>query len=101
MFDIGLSELLLIAVVALVVLDPKDLPVLMRKIGAFTAKARATVASFQTMLESAGLEDERKERQQELRNIQASTIEAAKQGDATMLPNATSQPEQQKNFINS
>ncbi len=98
MFDIGWSELLLIAVVALVVLDPKDLPVLMRKIGAFTAKARATVASFQGMLESAGLEEERKELQQDFRSIHTSVAEEI---EPVMQSLAVQHKQREELFINS
>ncbi|MDX5329667.1 MAG: twin-arginine translocase TatA/TatE family subunit, partial [Caulobacteraceae bacterium] len=38
--DIGAGELLLIGIVALVVVGPKDLPVLMRRLGQFTARLR-------------------------------------------------------------
>jgi len=33
MFNIGLSEILLVVVVAVIVLKPKDFPILMEKIG--------------------------------------------------------------------
>ncbi|MEO9464349.1 twin-arginine translocase TatA/TatE family subunit, partial [Sulfitobacter pontiacus] len=35
MFDMGWSELLVVGVVALIVVGPKDLPVLFRKVGQF------------------------------------------------------------------
>ena len=40
MFDIGWSELLVIAVVAIVVVGPKDLPKLMRGFGHYAGKLR-------------------------------------------------------------
>ena len=40
MFDLGWSELLLIAVIALVVVGPRDLPRMMRTAGQYMAKAR-------------------------------------------------------------
>ena len=40
MFDIGWSELLVIAVVAIVVVGPKDLPRLMRTFGHYAGKLR-------------------------------------------------------------
>ena len=40
MFDIGWTELLLIGIVALIVVGPKDLPVMFHTLGRFTAKAR-------------------------------------------------------------
>ena len=40
MFDIGWSELLLIGIVALIVVGPKELPGLFRTVGRFMGKAR-------------------------------------------------------------
>ncbi len=41
MFDFAWSELAVIAVVALVVIGPKDLPRVMRTVGIWVGKARA------------------------------------------------------------
>ena len=59
--DLGWSELLLIGIVALIVIGPKDLPHLFRSLGRFTAKARAMAREFTSAMEEAaknsGLED--------------------------------------------
>jgi sec-independent protein translocase protein TatB len=47
MFDIGWSELLVIAIVALVVIGPKDLPQAFRVMGQWAAKARVLAREFQ------------------------------------------------------
>lgn len=47
MFGLAWPELLLIGAVAIVAIGPKDLPVAMRKLGAFARKARLTMAEFQ------------------------------------------------------
>ena len=61
MFDIGYSELLLIAVVALVVIGPKDLPNVMRTVGHWVGKARGMARHFRsgidTMMREAELEE--------------------------------------------
>ena len=46
MFDIAPTELLLCAVIALVVIGPKDLPKAMRLVGRWMAKARAMASHF-------------------------------------------------------
>ncbi len=53
MFDIGFVELMVIGVVALIVVGPKDLPGMFRTLGSFTAKARAMAREFQRSLEAA------------------------------------------------
>lgn len=53
MFDIGWTELLVIGVVALIVIGPKDLPDLFRTLGRFTAKLRAMAREFQQAMDSA------------------------------------------------
>ncbi|HWE75933.1 MAG TPA: Sec-independent protein translocase protein TatB [Stellaceae bacterium] len=51
MFDFAWSELALIAVVALVVIGPKDLPRVMRMVGQWTRRARAIAREFQGSLD--------------------------------------------------
>ena len=51
MFDFAWSELALIAVVALVVIGPKDLPRVMRTVGHWTRRARAIAREFQGSLD--------------------------------------------------
>ncbi len=53
MFDIGMMELLIIGIVALIVVGPKDLPGMFRTLGRFTGKARAMAREFQRAMESA------------------------------------------------
>lgn len=62
---IGGFEILVIGIVALLVVGPKDLPVLMRKVGQFVGKARGMAnefrASFDEMARQSELDDLRKE----------------------------------------
>jgi sec-independent protein translocase protein TatB len=53
MFDIGWTELLVIGVVALIVVGPKDLPKMFKTLGQMTAKARNMAREFQRAMEDA------------------------------------------------
>lgn len=53
MFDIGWSELLVIAVVALVVIGPKELPGVIRGLGQIVAKMQRIAAEFRGQFNEA------------------------------------------------
>jgi sec-independent protein translocase protein TatB len=61
MFDVAPTELLLVAVVALVVIGPKDLPRVMRTVGHWAGRARAVArhfrSGFDAMMREAELEE--------------------------------------------
>ena len=65
MFDIGWTEIAIIAVVALVVIGPKDLPGVIRAVGRWSGKARKVTRDFQrnfeTMAEESELAEVRRE----------------------------------------
>ena len=69
MFDIGWTELLVIGVVALIVVGPKDLPVMFRTLGQFTAKARGMAREFQRAMEDAANESGMKDVNRDLRKM--------------------------------
>jgi len=58
MFDIGWSELLVIAVVALIAIGPKELPGVLRMVGQWMGKARRMAAEFQGQFQEAMREAE-------------------------------------------
>ena len=58
MFDIGWSEMLVILVVALIVIGPKDLPRVARSVGRWVAKGRAMAREFQDAIEDMAREAE-------------------------------------------
>ena len=53
MFDIGMTELLVIGIVALIVVGPKDLPGMFRTLGRFTGKMRGMAREFQQAMNDA------------------------------------------------
>jgi len=56
--EIGASELLVIAAVALIVVGPKDLPVLLRRLGQFMAKLRGMAAEFRASFDEMARQSE-------------------------------------------
>ena len=80
MFDISWTEFLLIGIVALVVIGPKELPGVMRTIGQYTRKIRGMATDFQNQFQEAMREaemadlkkqvDDMAQRHQELRSAQ-------------------------------
>ena len=84
LFDLGMSELLLIGVVALVVIGPKDLPKALRVAGFWVRKARTLSREFQTSVEQMIREAELDEMRQELKK--ATEIDIEKQFHETIDP---------------
>ncbi|RUX90428.1 Sec-independent protein translocase protein TatB, partial [Mesorhizobium sp. M7D.F.Ca.US.004.01.2.1] len=64
MFEVGWTEMLVIAIVMIVVVGPKDLPNMLRTFGRTTAKLRAMASDFQKQfneaLKEAELDDVKK-----------------------------------------
>src|SRR5580658_5376191 len=58
MFDISWTEFLLIGVVALIVIGPKELPGVLRTLGQYTRKVRSMAADFQGQFQEAMREAE-------------------------------------------
>lgn len=53
MFDLGWTELLVVGIVALIVVGPKDLPVLFRNVGRFVGKAKGMAREFSRAMNDA------------------------------------------------
>jgi sec-independent protein translocase protein TatB len=67
----GFSEFLLLAMVALIVVGPKDLPLMMRKLGQFVAKGKAMAAEFQSAFDDIARQTELDELRQEIEDIKS------------------------------
>lgn len=67
MFDIAPTELLLCAVIALVVIGPKDLPRALRFVGQWVGKARRMAGTFRTGIDAMMREAELKEMEEKWR----------------------------------
>ncbi|MFL4470870.1 Sec-independent protein translocase protein TatB [Tateyamaria armeniaca] len=53
MFDLGWTEMLVVGIVALIVIGPKDLPVLFRNVGRWVGKAKGMAREFSTAMNQA------------------------------------------------
>ena len=76
MFDISWSELLVIVVVAVVVVGPKDLPRLMRTVGQWAGRARAMADQFRRSFDDMARQSELDELRREVQKLQQTPISA-------------------------
>lgn len=76
MFDIGADELLLTAVVAVVVIGPKDLPRALRMVGRWVAKMRRMSNAFRAGIENVIREAEVEEMEKQWRAQNAAIMAA-------------------------
>jgi len=65
----GFVELLVVAIVALIVVGPKDLPKLMRSCGRFIARARAMAGEFTSAFDEMAREAEMEELRNEIEDL--------------------------------
>ncbi len=70
--QIGFSEILVLGVIALIVVGPKDLPALLRKFGFWTAKAKNMANEFRGAFDDMGHEAELDALQKEIQSIKES-----------------------------
>lgn len=84
-FEQGAVEFLLIAALGLIVLGPKELPIVMRRVGQFVAKMRGMAAEFRASFDELA-------RQAELDELRKE-VEALRQGDFTSNTSASPPPE--------
>lgn len=87
LFDLGMSELLLIGVVALVVIGPKDLPKALRVAGYWVRKARTLSREFQSSVEQMMREAELDDMRRELKK--ATEIDLEKEFRQTIDPSGS------------
>ena len=69
MFDIGGLELIIIGIVALIVVGPKDLPGMFRTVGQFMGRMRGMAREFQRSMEDAADQTGLKEATKDLRKV--------------------------------
>ena len=74
MLDIGWTEMMVVVLVLILVVGPKDLPKVVRTIGQWTAKARRMSREFTSSLEDIGRETELDDLRRDLNSIGGSSV---------------------------
>ena len=78
---IGFSELLLLALAALIIVGPKDLPLMMRKAGQMVGKARAMAREFQAAFEDIARQSELDDLRKEIEDLKRTNAMTEAQAD--------------------
>ncbi len=78
---IGFSELILLALAALIIVGPKDLPLMMRKAGQMVGKARAMAREFQAAFEDIARQGELDELRKEIEDLKRTNAMTEAQAD--------------------
>jgi sec-independent protein translocase protein TatB len=73
--EVGGSELLMIAAIALIVVGPKDLPILMRKVGKAMGRMRAMAAEFRASFDEMARQSELEELRKEVEAMRAERLD--------------------------
>jgi sec-independent protein translocase protein TatB len=69
MFDLGWQEFLLVAIITIIVVGPKDLPRVIRSVSQWVRKARSMAREFQSSLEEVAREAELDDVRREVQSI--------------------------------
>jgi sec-independent protein translocase protein TatB len=84
MFDFTSSKLLILGIVALLVIGPKDLPALLRTIGKYVGIIKRQAAEFRAQFDEAMRESELAELRKSVESIQAETETAMQDAKASV-----------------
>ena len=84
MFDIGWSELFIIAVATLIVVGPKDLPVFLRTIGRYIGVLNRQASEFRAHFDEAIRDSELEQLQSDVRSLK-SDVESSIKGTTSIL----------------
>ncbi|MEZ6000935.1 Sec-independent protein translocase protein TatB [Hyphomonas sp.] len=69
---IGFTELMVLAVAALIIVGPKDLPMMMRRLGQFVGKGRAMAREFQAAFDDIARQSELEDLRKEIEELKIS-----------------------------
>ena len=88
MLDLGWSELLVIAIAALIVVGPKDLPRMLRTLGQYAARAKSIAREFQRSMDEAARQadiDELREVKKDLDSVRDSQYQMQREMSQSFL----------------
>lgn len=91
MFEIGWSELLVVGIVALIVVGPKELPALLRTVGRYIGIVKRQAAEFRAQFDDAMRESELQSIKKDIESIKTEaedTLRAAERSVQTELSDA-------------
>ena len=98
MFDIGWGELVVIGIVALIAIGPKELPTVLRTVGRYMGKIKRMSAEFQGQFQEALREAEMTDLKQHAEDLKSSVSEftnfdplADKPAAVDLVPDATAE----------
>ena len=84
MFDIASSKLLILGLVALIVIGPKDLPALLRTLGKYMGMIRKHANDFRSQFEDAMRESELDELKKQVQNVGQETEAAMREAETSI-----------------
>ena len=84
MFDLGTTKLLLLGVIALLVVGPKELPGLLRTIGRYVGMIKRQAAEFRTQFDDAMKESELADLKAQVEDIGREAKSAMQEAEATL-----------------
>jgi sec-independent protein translocase protein TatB len=84
MFDLTSSKLLILAIIALIVVGPKDLPILLRTVGKYLGLIRRQAAEFRAQLDEALRESELDELKKEFEKAGKEVRDTVEEGTRSL-----------------
>jgi sec-independent protein translocase protein TatB len=100
MFDISWGELLIVLVVALVVVGPKDLPKLTRKAGEWVGRARAMADQFRKSFDDMARQSELEELRAEVERLKMDRELSEFENEANAALKAEHSPAESAPYVN-
>ena len=92
MFGLGIGEFVLVLVVALIVLGPKQLPKVARQLGRATREFKRAAREFQNTLSEVDLDKEVEEYKSRVADIQKDVEKSLQEPDKSPIPTSEDEP---------